>query len=220
VKSETPAPRLSEASGRNRELARPTRRIPVNISGSDVPDCPCLLVGIDAGVLYARAERQIPESSSIVVSFDHVQLSGVVAGCQPAEGDWVISIALASCKRRLEERIPHGKASVIGVIDNGQTTLRSCTIIDTSSFGLGIRLGFPIETGARVCVEMDSIVVFGEIRHCYPKLDGEFIAGILIVDVVPDLRSQSPFSAMLNNLRWKLASSIRGKDVPAYRSDH
>jgi hypothetical protein len=202
-----------------RTLARTIKRLAVHISGQDVPDCPCELVGIDAGMVYVRSERQIPESSAVVVSFDHVQLSGVVAGCQPAERDWVISIALASCKRRLDERVPDGEESAIGVIDSGPTKLLPCTIINTSGFGLGLRLSFPISTGARVCVERESMMVFGEVRHCHPKLDGQYIAGILVIDVVPDMRSQSSFSVMLNNLRWKLAASIRGRDVPGYRSD-
>jgi len=201
------------------ETRKPLKRISVHISGTTVPDCACGLVGIDAGVLYVRSERQIPESSSIVVSFDRVQLSGVVAGCQPAEGEWVISIALASCKRRLDERIPNGEESVIGVVEGDRTTLRPCTIVDTSSFGLGLRLSFPIDPGARVCVETESMMLFGEVRHCHPKAEGEFIAGLLIIDVVPDVRTQNMFSVMLNNLRWKLASSIRGRDVPAYRAD-
>src|ERR1700691_1159684 len=113
-----------EKSGQVRpDRRKSAKRIPVHISGSDVPDCPCQLVGIDAGMLYVRSERQIPETSSIVVSFDHVQLSGVVARCQPAEGEWVISVALASCKRRLEERIPNAEESVIGIVENDRTNL-------------------------------------------------------------------------------------------------
>lgn len=195
------------------------KKIPVHISGTTVPDSICGLTGIDAGILYVRSERQMSESASVIVSFDHVQLSGVVAGCQPAGEDWMISIALSSCRRRLEERIPHGEESVIGVVEDGQTRLRRCTIIDTSSFGMGLRLAFPIDTGSRVCIEIDSAMVFGEIRYCHPKPEGQFVAGVLIVDVVPDVRTQNQFSVMLNNLRWKLASSIRGRDVPAYRAD-
>jgi len=200
-------------------LNKPVARIPVHISGTTVPDSSCELVGIDAGILYVRSERQIPESAPIVVSFDHVQLSGVVAGCQPADEDWVISVALASCKRRLDERVPNGENSVIGIVESDGTILRSCTITDTSTFGLGLRLSAPIDTGARVYVEAGSMIVFGEVRHCRPKSGGQFVAGVLIVDVVPDLRTQNVFSVMLNNLRWKLASSIRGRDVPAYRPD-
>lgn len=200
------------------------RRISLGISGTTVPDCSCELVGIDAGILYVRSERQIPESSPITVLFERVQLSGIVAGCQSAheEGDdeWLISVALGSCRRRLEERVPYGEAGAIGIVESDGTTLRPCTITETSSSGLGLRLSSPIETGARVYVEAESMIVFGEVRHCRPTLDGHHAAGILIVDVVPDFRTQNMFSLMLNNLRWKLASSIRGRNVPAYWADH
>lgn len=195
------------------------QRIPVHISGQDVADTPCELVGIDAGILYVRSERQIAESTSILVALDQVQLSGAVAACQPHENDWVISIALSSCKRRLAERIPHGQESVVAVIECGRADLRPCTIIDASPYGVGLRLSFPLAVGTRVCVETDANMIFGEVRHCHPKYDGKFIAGILIIDVVPDVRTESPFAVALNNLRWKLARSIRGKDVPAYRAD-
>jgi hypothetical protein len=202
-----------------RSTRKAARTIPVHISGTTVPDCSCALVGIEAGVLYVRSDRQMSESSPIVVSFDHVQLSGVVAGCQPDEDAWMISVALSSCKRRLEERIPHGEESAVGVLEKGQTTMRQCTIIDTSSFGMGLRLAFPIEMGSRVCIETNASMVFGEIRYCHSRPDGLFTAGVMIVDVAPDVRTQNQFSVMLNNLRWKLASTIRGKDVPAYRGD-
>ena len=195
------------------ELAKsPARRVPVRISGVDVPDLPCELVGVEAGTLFIRAERQIPESSSVMVNLNQLTLPGVVAECHPAENEWMLSIALSSRKRRLDERIPGGQEAAIGVVENGRAKLRTCTIVDTSAFGMGLRLGFPLNPGARVCVETESMMIFGEIRHCNPKLNGDHIAGMLIVDVVPDVSRQSPFSIMLNNLRWKLASSIRGRD--------
>ena len=200
-------------------------RIPVRISGTTVPDRSCELVGIDAGSLYLRSETQIPESSSITVSFDHVRLSGIVAGCLAAPNrsgrdEWMITVALVSCKRRLEDRFPYGEEGAIGIVESEGTTLRKCTIIDTSTFGLGLRLKSPIDMGARVYVEAGSMIIFGEIRHCRPTLEGSYVAGMLIVDVVPDTRTQNLFSVMLNILRWKLASSIRGRDIPAYPVDH
>ena len=194
-----------------------SRQISVHISGTTVPDCFCELVGIDSGILYVRSERQIPESSSIFVAFDHVQLSGIVAGCHAAEQDWVISIALASCKRRLEERFPAGEKSVIGIVEHHGTTLREGSVIDASSSGLGLRLSQSIDPGARIYVETESTMVFGEVRHCRPTANGEYIVGVMIVEVVQDVRNQNMFSVMLNSLRWKLASSIRGRDLPAPR---
>ena len=91
--------------------------------------------------------------------------------------------------------------------------------MNASYSGLGLQVSQPIQLGSRVYVETESMMVFGEVRHCHPRAEGEFIAGLLIIDVVPDVRTQNMFSVMLNNLRWKLASSIRGRDVPAYRAD-
>ncbi len=194
-----------------------TDRIQIQISGPDVPDTPCQLVGIDAGTLYLRADRKIAEGSQIVISFDHVTLSGFIAECQSGSRGWVVSVALALCKRRLEERVPHGEEAIVRVVENGKAAHHLCTIVDTSTFGLGMRLPFPLALGARVCVETESMVVFGEIRHCNQNLDGEYNAGVLVVDVVTDVRSQSTFSVMLSNLRHKLAVGILGREVPAYR---
>jgi hypothetical protein len=194
-----------------------TDRIQIQISGPDVPDTPCELVGIDAGTLYLRVDRKVPEASQIVISFDHVTLSGFVAECQSGSRGWIVSVALALCKRRLEERVPNGEEAIVRVVENGKATHHLCAIVNTSNFGLGLRLPFPLALGARVCVETESMVVFGEIRHCNQNSAGEYNAGILIVDVVTDVRSQSTFSVMLSNLRQKLAAGILGREVPAYR---
>lgn len=215
ISANTGIPAVAEA---RQALAKsPARRIPVHISGPQVPDCPCELVEVEAGTLFVRVERQIPESSAIVINLNQVKLPGVVSECRPIEDEWLLSIALASRKRRLDERIPNGQEAAIGVVENGQAKLRTCTIVDTSAFGMGLKLAFALNPGARVCVQTESMMIFGEIRHCNPKLNGEFIAGMLIVDVVPDVSRQSPFSIMLNNLRWKLASSIRGNNTPSHR---
>jgi hypothetical protein len=187
------------------------KRVPVQISGANVPDLPCELVGVEAGTIFIRTERQIPESSAVMVNLNQMTLPGVIAECHPVEDDWMLSIALSSRKRRLEERIPNGQEAAIGVVENGRAKLRTCTIVDTSAFGMGLRLSFPLNPGARICVETESMMIFGEIRHCNQKINGDYIAGLLIVDVVPDVSRQSPFSIMLNNLRWRLASSIRGR---------
>lgn len=199
-----------------RNAARASRAL-VHISGTDVPDCFCLLVGIDAGTLFVRSERQIPTSTPIVVAFDHIRLAGVVANCQPTDADWVISVALGSCRRRLEDRVPVGERSVVGIVGPDGTTVVHGTVIDQSSAGLGIRLERSLDTGTRVCVETETLMVFGEVRYCRATADGHFIAGVMIVEVAPDLDSQSAFSVMLHNLRWRLASTIRGHEVPAYR---
>lgn len=202
-----------------RDVGRPVGRIPVTISGPDVPDTAGYLVGVDAGTLYARSERQIAQASPIVISLDRVTLSGMVMESRPAEDEWIISIALPAGKRRLEERIPYGREGKIGIVENGKTDLRPCMILDASPHGLGIQLDFPVEIGAKICVEMESSVIFGEIRHSRVGSDGGYIAGILIVDVETDVKNQSAFTVMLNQLRWKIAAAIRGREAPVYRGE-
>jgi hypothetical protein len=212
----------AKSGAKSRAVSRrsATQPIPVHISGTAVPDCFGELADIDSGIVYVRAERQVAEAASVSVFFHHTELSGIVAGCQPSGGEWIVSIALAARKRRLEDRIPGGEEGILGVVEGDRTSLRRCTITDTSTFGIGLRLASPVETGARVCIETESIIVFGEVRHCQAEPDGNFKAGVMIVDVVPDTRNENKFSVMLNNLRWKLAASIRGRDVPACRSFH
>jgi len=186
---------------------------PVRISGRTVPDGDCQLVGIDAGVLYLRSDRRIADSSAVTVSFDHTQLSGYVTGCQRTEDAWVISIALASGRRR-EERVPTGEQFTVGIVGNRGTTSCQCTVIDRSPSGLGLRFPRPIAPGTRVYVEMETVMALGEVRHCRPTEDGEFIAGVAIAEFLPDVRGRSKFTEILDKLRWKLGSGIRGRNLP------
>ncbi len=189
----------------------------VHITGATVPDCFCRLVGIDAGSIVVRSDRQIPESTPITIAFDHIRLSGNVATCQPTDDDWVISVALASSKRRLETRVPVGEPSVIGIVESDGTTVVHGTVVDQSASGLRIEIDRPLAAGTRVCAETESMMVFGEVRYCRRTSDRRFVAGVLVADVAPDVKSESAFSLMLNNLRWKLASTIRPVPVTSGR---
>ena len=189
---------------------------PVRISGKNVPDGECELVGIDAGILYVRSERRIADGSPVTVSFDHTQLSGYVTGCQAAEDGWVISVELAS-GRRSEARIPTGEQYTVGVVGNRGTTRCKGVVIDRSPSGLGLRFARAIAPGTRVYVEMESVMALGEIRHCRPAPEGGFVAGMAIAEFIPDVRSRSKFMEFLHKLRWKLGSGFRKRTAPVQR---
>ena len=188
----------------------PHAKRPVRITGKTVPDGDCELVGIDAGVLYVRSERRMADSSPVTVSFDQTQLSGYVTGCQPVEHEWVISIALASGRRR-EARIPTGEQFTVGIVSNNGTVRCRGTVTDKSPSGLGLRFSRPIAPGTRIYVEMDSVMALGEVRYCHATTDGQFIAGVAIAEFLPDVRGRNKFTEILDRLRWKLASGFRGK---------
>ena len=172
-----------------------------------MPDSSGEIVGMDAGLLFLRSDRRIPESSSIEISFPQVKISGVVENCRRVEADWVISVAMTPGRRRLE-RMPVGEDTTLAVIENGAATLRRARIVDASGSGMGIRVPRPLTVGLRVCVETQATLVFGEVRYCRHEQKNSFAAGISILEVVPDVRTQSSFSLMLANLRRKVGSRL------------
>ncbi|HVW07638.1 MAG TPA: PilZ domain-containing protein [Bryobacteraceae bacterium] len=194
--------------------AQLTRRVrqPVRISGKAVPDGECELVGIGDGVLYLRSERRIADTSAVNVTFERTQLSGYVSGCVPVEGGWDVAITLLSSRRR-EVRIPMGEYLSVGVVGRSGTKRYHCTVMDRSASGLGLRFAKYVAPGTRIYVEIESTIVLGEIRHCSPTDDGYFMAGLAVVECVPDAREINTFSEIVHKLRWKIASGLRGPAV-------
>jgi hypothetical protein len=192
-------------------------RRPLRISGKTVPDGDCELVGIDAGVFYVRLERRIAELSPVTVSFEQTELAGYVTGCQPTEHEWVISIALASGRRR-EARIPTGEQFTVGIVSNNGTIQCQGTVTDRSSSGMGLRFSRPVAPGTRIYVEMESVMALGEVRHCHATTDGQFIAGVAIAEFLPDARGRNKFTEIFDKVVCKLTAGLRGKGVPAPRS--
>lgn len=185
----------------------------VRLSGKNVPDGDAELVGIDAGFLYLRTERRIVTDSAVTISFEQTQLSGYVTECQPTEDAWVITIALASGRRR-EARIPTGEQFTAGIVSANGTTRCTATVIDKSASGMGLRFPRHVAPGTRIYVEMESVLVLGEVRHCSETTDGQFIAGVLIAEFRPDVRGRNKIEEVIDKVRWKLTSGIRGKNAP------
>lgn len=182
----------------------------MRISGPNVPDLPCELVRIDAGVLRVRCERRIADASPTTVSFDHIQLSGVVIGCRPIGDEWWISIGLVA-SRRHEARFPASGKMIVGIVGIGGTTSYEATVTDVSQSGLGLCVPQSIRLATRIYVETESEMIMGEVRHCHPTGDGQFILGVMIVEVVPDFRTQGKLAAVWGQFRQKLVSTVLGK---------
>lgn len=203
------APETENALQRN-PLRGSVERKTVRISGTAVPDCLGALAGIDAGMLHVRSDRRIPETTHVVVGFDHIQLAGVITRCEPARGDWELTIALTSTGRR-EARLPASGKLNIGTVDGKETTSCQASVIDASPSGIGVRIPLRLGPGTRIYVEMESELVLGEVRHCRPTEDGHFVAGVMIVEVASDVRTRSRFGAIWDKVRWQLSGAPGGE---------
>ncbi len=157
------------------------------------------------GFLYLRTDRRIVTgNSAVTISFDQTQLSEYVSNCQRTENAWVITIALASGRRR-EARIPTGEQFTAGIVSANGTTRCLATVIDKSASGMGLRFSRHVAPGTRIYVEMESVIVLGEVRHCSETTDGQFIAGVLIAEFRPDTRGRNKIEEpIIDKVRWKL----------------
>jgi hypothetical protein len=170
------------------------------------------LVGIGDGVLYLRSERRVADTSAVDVSFERTQLSGYISSCVPVEGGWDVSISLLSGRRK-EVRIPAGELLSVGIVGANGTKRYHCTVVDRSASGLGVRFAKYVAPGTRIYVEFEASMVLGEIRHCARTQDGHFMAGLAILECVPDAREMNVISEIVHKLRWKISSGLRGPAV-------
>lgn len=185
----------------------------VRISGPGVPDASCYLIGIESGLIRIHSESRIPDGEPVTIAFGHIQLSGIVTGSHALGDDWGIAIALHPARRR-EARVSASGTLTLGVVGPRGTTYSSAIVTNISQSGLGLRVPNPIPLASRVYVEAASEMILGEVRHCRPSGDGQFIAGILIVEVVPDSRSVGLFATVWERLRWKILSGVFGRGLP------
>lgn len=187
-------------------------RRPVRISGKAVPDSECELVGIGDGVLYLKSERRIADTSAVNVTFERTQLSGYVSSCVPVESGWDVSISLLSGRRR-EVRIPTGEYLPVGIVSRNGTKRYHGTVVDRSASGLGLRFAKHVASGTRIYVEFEGSMLMGEVRHCTQTEEGHFLAGVAVLECVPDAREINAFSEIVHKLRWKISSGLRGPAV-------
>ena len=97
----------------------------------------------------------------------------------------------------------------MGVVSNSGTKRLHCTVVDRSESGLGLRFQRHVAPGTRIYVEIEAVMVLGEIRHCNPADDGTFIAGMIVVECLPDVRERNAFTEIVHKLRWKLSAGFR-----------
>src|SRR3569623_1773167 len=108
---------------------------------------------------------------------------------------------------------PNGAYLSVGIVGRNGTKRYHCTVVDRSVSGLGVRFAKYVAPGTRIYVEFEASMVLGEIRHCSQTEDGLFLAGVAILECVPDAREINAFSEIVHKLRWKISSGLRGPAV-------
>jgi hypothetical protein len=192
--------------------------IEVRIFGARIPDSVGELIDIREGVLRIRCERRLPDGALARISLDQIQISGTVLGCIPMGGDWGVSVALSFSRRR-EARIPCSGKVTAGVMSVHGTRSYGASLADVSASGLSLRLPVQVKIAARIYVETETEMLIGEVRHCRPAGGGDFIVGVMLIEVVRDARSEGQFASLWGNMRRRLGFALGLRSMSGSRPE-
>jgi hypothetical protein len=177
--------------------------ITVRIFGSRIPDLIGELIDIQEGVLRIQCERRLPDGTLVRVALDQIQISGTVLGSLPLGNDWAVSVALSFSRRR-EARIPCAGKVIAGVLSAHGSRSYEASLVDVSPSGLSLRLPAPAQIAARIYVETEGEILIGEVRYCRPDPGGDFVVGVMLIEVVKDARALGQFASLWEDMRRRL----------------
>lgn len=83
---------------------------------------------------------------------------------------------------RSELRLPTDLSAKVRV--SGAAEEFDARVVDMSPSGMGIELGVELNRGAKVCVNLEQGLAFGEIRFCRSKGLGTYFAGFLLEEYI------------------------------------
>lgn len=115
---------------------------------------------------------------------------GKVASCERQDASYFTEVRLDENLLRQEPRFEVHEAVKVTVLNVPTHPLVDGRVSDLSRSGLGLELVTPIPAGCSVKVELTSMVVLGEVKHC-KKTEGGFKAGVQI-ETVLDRRATAP----------------------------
>jgi hypothetical protein len=86
-------------------------------------------------------------------------------------------------QRRRERRYQVRESVVLTVLNVGQECRRPATLVDISRSGYRVLSGFNLKVGTEVLITINSVAVFGSVRHCEREGEDSFTAGVQITTV-------------------------------------
>ncbi len=83
---------------------------------------------------------------------------------------------------RSELRLPTDLSATVRI--SGLTEELAAKVVDMSPSGMGIEVGVAIKCGAKVCINLEQGLAFGEIRFCRQKPHGVYFVGFLLEEYI------------------------------------
>jgi hypothetical protein len=176
----------------------------------------CTLMGMAQGRIHLDADRPIGPETRVMLKFARVTFEAIVEYSTLKSGKYRVcaSVTAEAEKRRREPRLPiHQHATITALAENAQNTMSiPCILTDLSRSGMRAQISEPLISGTMVCVETDTTLVAGEVRHCQRR-PGYHEIGVEITDIITDAKQGEKEEGFVKNLRWKLAALIVGEEL-------
>jgi hypothetical protein len=86
-------------------------------------------------------------------------------------------------QRRREPRYQVSESVVLTILNAAEECRRPATLVDISRSGYRILSGLDLKLGTQVLITINSVAVFGSVRHCQREGEDSFTAGVQITNV-------------------------------------
>lgn len=176
----------------------------------------CVMIGIASGDVLLECERWVEPSTTVILTFDRIKLSGRVRYCNRKVNGYRISVAVGpeSPQERAAPRFPMDEPGRLIVLADGGSVSVPCRLTDFSRAGLGLKSTAAVAADSMICVETSSVMVAGNIRRCVPNSMGSFDVGIAVTDILSDRIIESGSSLRSGSgIRLWLAELILGRPI-------
>ena len=122
----------------------------------------------------------------LALSHDRRRIEVAVYSSSPhGLGEYTVELRVVSDdlgEVRSELRLPTDLAAFVTVA--GKSDEIAAKVVDMSPSGMGLETGVPIQRGAKVCINLEQGLAFGEIRFCRQQAPGLYFAGFLLEEYI------------------------------------
>lgn len=167
----------------------------------------CHLVGIERSQIHLNAKEWIKPGTRAVLKSDRISLAGEVGYCNRKDDEYNTCFVVVNQRRA--PRIPVDEPGTVTALGDGDRSSVECRLTDISRFGLSLESKLKVKVGSMICVQTDTLLAIGEVRHQMQNGNGTFRMGVEITEMLSDDGARR----RNRGLRHRLAELILGRPI-------
>lgn len=162
---------------------------------------PCLIWSVGPGYVTVITPTSLTVGAQVHLPG---RFSGKVTRCTASEAGFRSTIRVSSeggVGSRSDPRFAVERLGLLSLVGSSALVREEIEIVDFSATGMGIRVLPALKPGSNVMIELETGVIFGEVRHCTPLLTGWHRVGI-------SLEKKGSSFYFAQHFIWKLRAGL------------